>query len=224
VSIISIFVIKYFFLKKQKYYVVWKGVNPGVYNDWNTAKKQIDGFQGALYKSFESKSEADYAFTKDADQFISYTAGKPKSSPSKPKDKYNIIQNSIAVDAACSGNPGDMEYRGVITATGKELFHMGPFSMGTNNIGEFLAIVHGAAFLKQYDKLDTVIYTDSKTAIAWIRDKKLKTTLQPTNKNKEVFMLIDKALKWLSENKIANPIVHWQTQEWGEIPADFGRK
>jgi ribonuclease HI len=213
-------------LKKQKYYVVWKGVNPGVYNDWNTAKKQIDGFQGALYKSFESKSEADHAFTKDAHQFISYTAGKPKSSPSptKPMSKSDIIQNSIAVDAACSGNPGDLEYRGVVTATGKELFHMGPFSMGTNNIGEFLAIVHGAAFLKQYGKLDTVIYTDSKTAIAWIRDRKLKTTLQPTNKNKEVFMLIDKALKWLSENKIANPIVHWQTQEWGEIPADFGRK
>ena len=42
------------------------------------------------------------------------------------------IKESIAVDAACSGNPGKMEYRGVYVADGRELFHIGPFEEGTN--------------------------------------------------------------------------------------------
>ncbi len=211
-------------MKKQKYYVVWKGVNPGVYNDWNSAKKQIDQFQGALYKSFESKSEAESAFDGDPHKYISYTSKEKGNAMSKGIDKKLIVENSICVDAACSGNPGAMEYRGVVTATGKELFKIGPYPQGTNNIGEFLAIVHGASYLQKINKPDTIIYTDSKTAMAWIRDKKPKTTLKPNAKNKDLFDLIDRAVKWLATNKINNPIVHWQTESWGEIPADFGRK
>ena len=60
-----------------------------------------------------------------------------------------IIKESIAVDAACSGNPGNMEYRGVYTKTKEQIFHQGPFPQGTNNIGEFLALVHGLAFFKK---------------------------------------------------------------------------
>lgn len=131
--------------------------------------------------------------------------------------------HSIAVDAASSGNPGKMEYRGVDTSTKKQLFRQGPFPEGTNNIGEFLAIVHGLAFLKER-KSDRVLYTDSRTAMSWVRKKKCNTKLQPNARNKELFELVERAEIWLAKNSYKTPVVKWETTAWGEIPADFGRK
>ena len=131
--------------------------------------------------------------------------------------------NSIAVDAACSGNPGKMEYRGVYTATKQELFHVGPFEQGTNNIGEFLALVHGLAFLKQQNSA-LPLYSDSRNAIGWVQKKKCKTLLEREPRNEAIFDLIERAEKWLNENNYTTPILKWETSEWGEIPADFGRK
>lgn len=133
------------------------------------------------------------------------------------------INNSIAVDAACSGNPGKMEYRGVYLRTGKEIFHFGPV-WGTNNIGEFLAIVHGLALLKQKGLHDMPIYSDSVNAQIWVRKKKCKTTLERNEKTEELFKLIERAEAWLHNNTWRNQIIKWPTDEWGEIPADFGRK
>jgi ribonuclease HI len=212
-------------LKKQKYYVVWKGVNPGVYNDWETAKSQINGFEGAQYKSFTSKSEADVAYKNNPYAYIGKNSPTQTPKPNKAQQSQSeIISNSICVDAACSGNPGDMEYRGVETKTGNQIFHMGPYKMGTNNVGEFLGLVHAAALLKKMELKNMVIYTDSKTAIAWVRNKNAKTSLKKTLQNKEIFDLLERALFWLHNNNIENKIIHWNTEAWGEIPADFGRK
>jgi ribonuclease HI len=134
-----------------------------------------------------------------------------------------IIPESLSVDAACSGNPGIMEYRGVETGTGREIFHVGPFNPATNNIGEFLALVHGLALLKQQN-LELPIYSDSTTALAWVRKKKCNSKLERTNTNQEVFDLIQRAEKWLRLNDYKNPVLKWETERWGEIPADFGRK
>ena len=98
-----------------------------------------------------------------------------------------------------------------------------PFAQGTNNIGEFLAIVHGLAFLKQ-NSSDRVIYTDSRTAMSWVRKKNCNTKLKETGKNKALFDLIRRAIVWLKNNAYNTPIVKWETKAWGEIPADFGRK
>lgn len=133
-----------------------------------------------------------------------------------------VIDNSLAVDAACSGNPGPMEYRGVHIASRQEVFHFGP-TKGTNNIGEFLAIVHGLALLKQKG-FDMPIYSDSVNAISWVRQKKCKTKLSRTAETEELFKLIERAEKWLRENTYTTRILKWETKEWGEIPADFGRK
>lgn len=200
--------------KKSKYYVVWKGINPGIYTSWEECQKQITGFEKALYKSFESPEEAQKAFIRG------YTAPKAeiKMLPS------TILDNSICVDAACSGNPGDMEYRGVETKTRKEIFRIGPMSEGTNNIGEFLAIVHALALLKKLKKDDIAIYTDSKTAMAWVRDKKVKTNLKRSPVNEPIFELLERAIRWIELNQWKNPILKWETESWGEIPADFGRK
>ena len=213
-------------MKKQKYYVVWEGKKPGIYTQWDDAKAQVEGYPTAKYKSFEDSAEATKAFRGSYKDHINYGKKKADPSVSKPQnvDNQYIIKESICVDAACSGNPGDMEYRGVYTKTREQIFHQGPFPQGTNNIGEFLALVHGLALLKKEGKHNMPIYTDSKTAMAWVRNKKVKTELKETKRNEKIFELIDRALAWLNSNTYANPIIKWETEDWGEIPADFGRK
>jgi ribonuclease HI len=205
---------------KQKFYVVWKGTIPGIYEDWDTCKRMIHGVQGAQYKSFDLRSEAEEAFRKGHPGF---SAKNTKNSPSTIS-KSKIITPSISVDAACSGNPGNMEYRGVYTHNHQEIFRMGPYPDGTNNIGEFLALVHALALLKNKGYPNLPIYTDSKTAISWINKKKCNTKLDATGRNEAIFDLIARAEKWLAQNKVTNPIYKWETESWGEIPADFGRK
>ncbi len=205
--------------KKQKFYVVWKGMKPGIYDNWEDAKSQVFGFEGAQYKSFESMMEAQYAFKNGFVASIKSSNQAPTITTSK-----TIDYNSISVDAASSGNPGRMEYQGVITKTKELIFHKGPFEYSTNNIGEFLALVHALAFLKQQGKDDVAIYTDSKTAITWVRNKAIKSTLERNHKNEDSFELVDRAVLWLQNNTYKNPIIKWETEVWGEIPADFGRK
>ncbi|WP_243297058.1 ribonuclease H1 domain-containing protein [Bacillus litorisediminis] len=208
--------------KPKKYYVVWIGRNPGIYTSWDECKEQVNGYQGAKYKSFSTEQEAKAAFT--AGEANSYATKTSKSSNSKnPQVPANIIYDSISVDAACSGNPGDLEYQGVDTKTGEQIFHVGPIENGTNNIGEFLAIVHALALLKKQNSSKT-IYSDSATAISWVKRKKANTQLEYSEKTQYIWSLIKRAEKWLEENTYTNKIYKWETKEWGEIKADFGRK
>lgn len=206
-------------VKKQKFYVVWKGRETGIFNTWKECEQQVKGFDTARYKSFESEQEAKTAFISGPPKLSSGIG----SQTMKAKNSGKAIHTSISVDAACAGNPGIMEYQGVETATKKRIFHGGPFPEGTNNIGEFLAIVHGLGYLKKYG-LSIPVYTDSKTAIAWVKKKKANTKIEPTAKNAELLGLIARAEAWLHNNTWDNPILKWETKEWGEIPADFGRK
>ncbi|SHI73288.1 viroplasmin family protein [Algibacter luteus] len=210
--------------KKKKYYTVWKGHKTGVFETWDDCKAQISNFEGAQYKSFLTFEAAKKALKGNYKDYI----GKNKSLKSELTEVQlkKIGQpnyNSISVDAASSGNPGKMEYRGVDTKTKEQLFIQGPFEEGTNNIGEFLAIVHGLALLKKNNS-DRIIYTDSKTAISWVKNKKCNTKLKRSEKNKPVFDLVDRAIYWLKNNTYNTVIVKWETKAWGEIPADFGRK
>ncbi|MBZ9627116.1 ribonuclease H family protein [Psychroflexus sp. CAK57W] len=204
--------------KSSKYYVVWEGFEPGIYSSWQDCKLKIQNYPNAKYKSFSSLEEA-----KDAYNMGFFTYQKQKKANSKAFSTEGVEWNSIAVDAASSGNPGKMEYRGVVTKTKQVLFHMGPFPNGTNNIGEFLALVHGLAFLKA-KKSELPIYTDSRIAMSWIRQKKCKTKLAKNSRNEELFELIKRAEIWLKKNSFKTPILKWETKAWGEIPADFGRK
>jgi ribonuclease HI len=207
--------------KKQKYYVVWHGHTPGIYSSWEHCQVQVKNYPNAIYKSFSSKEEAEEAYFGGTPSLAKRFA----KSTQKPKTlKQDFIANSISVDAACSGNPGIMEYRGVWTDDKTEIFHLGPFREGTNNIGEFLAIVHALALLAKKGDDKTPIYSDSKTAIGWVNRKKANTKLPPSTKNADLFDLIRRAEKWLRDNTWKNPVKKWETKDWGEIPADFGRK
>lgn len=210
--------------KKKKYYTVWKGHKTGVFESWNDCKAQIKDYQGAQYKSFSTFEAAKTALKGNYKDYI----GKNKTFKSElSKEQLQKIglpnYNSISVDAASSGNPGVMEYRGVDTKTKKQLFIQGPFEEGTNNIGEFLALVHGLAFLKKH-KSNRILYTDSRTAQSWVIKKNCNTKLERTDKNKALFELVDRAIDWLKTNNYSTTIVKWETKAWGEIPADFGRK
>ena len=209
-------------MAKQKFYVVWKGVNPGVYASWTECRLQIQGYKGAIYKSFDTEEEAAQAFATPAHVYLQRHRTSAPKEPSAKQLPENFDLNCLAVDAACSGNPGPMEYRGVYLLTGQEIFHFGPV-YGTNNIGEFLAIVHGLALLKQ-KQLDMPLYSDSRNALLWVKQKKCKTKLERNARTETLFQLIERAEKWLKENTYITPLRKWETESWGEVPADFGRK
>lgn len=206
--------------KKNKYYVVWNGREKGIFRSWDECKAQVDGFEGAQYKSFESQKEAEAASKQN---FYKVVGATQKATQTKLTNVGSPIKGSVVVDAAWNTRSGDMEYQGFDFSNGNLLFKKGPFFDGTNNVGEFLAIVHALAYLKKH-KLDTPIYSDSKTAISWVKKKKANTKLDQTPRNGELFELMERAENWLKDNNYKNPILKWETKAWGENPADFGRK
>lgn len=209
--------------KKNKYFVVWEGREPGVYKSWDECKKQTYGFESAIFKGFTTEKEAREAFLSPYWEYIGREAKKPKPTQEQIAKVGMPDFKSLSVDAACSGNPGAMEYRGVYTKTGEEIFRQGPFADGTNNVGEFLALVHGLALLKQKNS-NAPIYSDSMIAIGWVKAKKHRSKLERTKNNDRIFELLQRAEKWLVENTYSTKILKWETEVWGEIPADFGRK
>ena len=217
-------IIHYQKMAKEKFYVVWEGVTPGVYASWTDCQLQIKGYEGAKYKSFDTREEAERALASSPYAYIGKNAKKKTEAARTGSDTLpaSVIDNSLAVDAACSGNPGPMEYRGVHVASRQEIFHFGPMK-GTNNIGEFLAIVHGLALLKQKG-FDMPIYSDSVNAQLWVSKKQCKTKLERTPQTEQLYQVIARAENWLRTHPINIPIIKWETKKWGEIPADFGRK
>ena len=236
--------------KKPKYYVVWEGYTPGIYTEWEAAEAQVKGYPEAVFKAFSSREEAEIAFEEGPLEYVGlrttdYRLQTTDNSQQttdygqQSTDRLELLRKqaalkacqalptavdaqAIAVDAACSGNPGQMEYRGVYLKTGEEIFHYGPV-FGTNNIGEFLAIVHGLALLTQRG-YTIPIYSDSVNAMLWVKRKQCRTTLPLNDKTQALHEHIRRAETWLRTHSYSNDLRKWETEKWGEIPADFGRK
>ncbi len=211
---------------RKKYYVVWVGHDTGVFDSWEECKLQIENYPGARYKSFNSQQEAIAAYRGDPEEHMGLFRGLAARKPKAVNYSAipDIIPGSIAVDAACSRNPGPVEYQGVDIDTGERLFHVGPMEGGSNNMGEFLAIVHALAMLEKAGRHDVTIYSDSRTALAWVRNRHAKTTIAPTAANQQIRTLVARAEAWLQTHNPVNRVLKWDTDNWGEIPADFGRK
>lgn len=209
--------------KKAKFYVVWEGRKRGIFETWDECNAQIFEFPKAVYKSFKTRQLAEVAFKSSSKEFIGKDFFETELSAEQIKLIGNPIGESISVDGAWNTTTGVVEYQGVYTKTKEIIFKMGPFDDGTNNIVEFLGIVHALAYCKQ-NKLSLPIYSDSRNAIGWVRDKEARTNHERSNNNKKLFNLIDRAIKWLKENEYKNKILKWETKAWGENPADFGRK
>jgi ribonuclease HI len=206
-------------MAKKKFYVIWKGKKTGIFSSWDQCKDYVLGFNDAKYKAFETLEMAKAAFNSDSKDFI----GKHICELSEEQRRLigNPLLDSLSVDAA--ENEEIVEYRGVDTKTGEVIFKQGPFEGGTNNIGEFLAIVHALAYLKKNNR-SVPVYSDSITAIGWVKNKKANSRMEKNEKNKKLFDLIERAEKWLVENIYSNKILKWETKAWGEIRADYGRK
>ena len=136
----------------RKYYVVWNGLSPGVYDNWVDCKLQIHGVENAKYKSFPTKEAAEKALEEGFEKYFRkkndiQASLLNLSGLSTPLPQPNW--DSWSVDAACNMVTRVMEYRCVKTRTKEVIFHKGPFQGGTNNIGEFLALVHALALQKK---------------------------------------------------------------------------
>ena len=196
-------------MAKKKWYVVWKGKKPGIYSTWAECEKQVKGFKGAKFKSFPSYEEAEAAFN--------------NSAAKSETENGSYITESISVDAGSHGNPGPVEYRGVYTKTEEVVFAHPGFKKGTNNMAEFLGIVHALQYLKK-QKSAMPVYSDSATAIGWVERKKANSTLVRDADSREIWEDIRRAESWLKEHTWENPIYKWDTNNWGEIKADYQRK
>lgn len=216
-------------MAKNKYYVVWEGSKPGIYDSWSECQAQTNGYPQAKFKAYPSAAEAQVAFKEGWKKHWGKTnSTKPKSKSKSSQTSLfetdeEIDYDSISVDVGTRGNPGPIEYKGVDTRTGEVLFQVGPIEKGTNNLGEFIAIIHGLSYLKKLDSHKTV-YTDSKTALSWIRNKKVASTLVRDESTEKIWELTDRALSWLHHNTYENKVIKWKTEKWGEIKADYGRK
>ncbi|MBH5320279.1 ribonuclease H family protein [Paenibacillus sp. GSMTC-2017] len=223
-------------MAKGKFYVVWVGNKTGVFASWPECQAQVSGVQDAKFKSFETKELAEKAFqdgwrshwgTGGGSKASASGTVKTKSSVKQPvlfqEEAASIDYDSISVDVGTRGNPGPVEYKGVDTQTGEILFYVGPIPNGTNNLGEFIAVVHALSYLKEKGCTKT-IYSDSKTALSWLRNKKVASTLKRDASTAKIWELTDEAVKWLHTNTYTTKVMKWNTEEWGEIKADFGRK
>jgi ribonuclease HI len=209
---------------KKKFYVVWNGKKPGVFTTWEECNSSISGYPNAKYKSFPTLESAEKAFREGSDEywgtgkFISGLSDEQLASIGQP------ITNSICVDAAWNAETKEMEYRGVWHHDRSIAFQQGPFAGATNNIGEFLAIVHALALMAK-KSLDWPVYSDSQTAICWVRERSVNSrSMRNGETSQEINSLVARAVHWLVHNDFPNEVLKWQTEAWGEVPADYGRK
>ena len=209
----------------KRFYVVFAGRQPGVYDDFNVAMEAAEAF-----RRFDRKSDSrsiGALLINATEQKRKEQGARGREDRIETKTDYfafpEIDLNGWAVDASCMGNPGVMEYRGVELMSGKEIFRVGPFKKGTNNIGEFLAIVHALALMQQKGERHTV-YSDSVSGMAWVRNRKVKTQLARNKDTEPVFRMMERALSWLNTHQYDVQIRKWDTDRWGEVPADFDRK
>ena len=212
--------------KKNRYYVIWDGNDSKIYTDWYEAQKNLKGISRDQFKTFGSRVLAEKALKEGPENYIGKDFRKTKDLTAEEIKRIGEpIEMSLTVDAACNEMTGIMEYQGVWTFDREQpVFRKGPYQGGTNNIGEFLALVHALALFKnekdpKFQKMP--IYSDSRIAMNWIKAGVCRTKARPSG---EVLNLITRAENWLQKNTFQNPIIKWETKVWGEIPADFGRK
>ena len=210
-------------MAKTKFYVVWVGRKTGIFETWDECNEQIFAFPKAIYKSFKTKILAEQAFSGSSKEFIGKNIFETDLSDEQIKLIGKPIEDSISVDGAWNTSTGIVEYQAVHTTTKKVYFRISPLEDGTNNIVEFLGIVHALAYCK-LNNLELPIYSDSSVAIGWVRDKVERTSHEKSENNIKLFDILDRAVKWLKENEYENQILKWETRAWGENPADFGRK
>jgi ribonuclease HI len=197
----------------KKWYVVRVGKQTGICDTRDECKKRVHWYSWAKYQSFSTSFEAQKAYD--------YGYWAPKQIIQSKNLSPDIIIPSISVDASCLANPWIMEYQWVRTQTGERLFHWWPIQLGTNNVWEFIALVDAMRWMK-INTVNYPIYSDSRTAIRWVYQKKCNTTLCDVW---VIHQCITSATNRLQTNDCTKYVIYKrETKKRWEIPADFGRK
>ena len=207
-------------MPKNNVYVVFAPRSiRGVYDSWVRCQSALRGVSGTSFAGFKNVAEANEALR--CGSLAEYRA---RAATRKPWIGH-VQLPCIVVDAACSGAPGPVEYRGVVIPEMYEAFRRGPYHQGTNNIGEFLAIVAGLRWLEN-TSLDFPLYSDSAVAIGWVTGRGECNTHQvPGAELRDAIAAAERWLMLPSSRALAESRVRkWDTRELGEIPADYGRK
>ncbi|WP_299025065.1 ribonuclease H family protein [uncultured Thermanaerothrix sp.] len=203
--------------KRQQFYAVWQGRERGVFDSWEACKAQVEGFPGAQYMGFDTREAAERALQRPYLEVLAERQRPPRQSYSPaPSQGY-------CVDAAYDTARQRLEYRCVHLPSRREVFHVGPLPDGSNNIGEFLAIVETLMMLVERND-PAPVYSDSEVALLWVTLKRCRTRLPERPERAALFERIRRAEQWLQTHTFHNPLLKWETAQWGENPADFGRK
>ena len=155
-------------MAKKKYYVVFIGRKPGIYNEWfgaNGAEIQINGFSGARYQGFATLSDAKQAFN----QFrkTNHVQRQKKTSPITERQIQEPVPGRTKItmytDGGCIYNPGPGGY-GVVLIKGKQKKeYSGSYRLTTNNRMELMACIIGLKKIKTASSV--VLYSDSKYVV-----------------------------------------------------------
>ncbi|WJM54471.1 ribonuclease H family protein [Pseudomonas asiatica] len=163
----------------RKWYVVWAGRCPGIYQNWASCQSQTDGFPGARFKSFTSQAEAEAAFgansaaSTSARQATTRATTTPIKSVLTTQSKLQIrkveADVKIFVDGACNPNPGEagsgaaVYEHGVLTS----LWYGRYQPQGTNNTAELAALHYGLVLAGEATKKghSAAVFADSSYAI-----------------------------------------------------------
>jgi ribonuclease HI len=125
----------------KKFYVVWTGRQTGVFTDWPTAQRSVDGFPGAKYKSFPTRAEAETALRAGAPPRTAARSATTKQTKPAQDDAFasdSVVSLQIYCDGACEPNPGNAGSGVVVYRAGAvtELWYGLYNPNGTNNTAE----------------------------------------------------------------------------------------
>lgn len=128
--------------------------------------------------------------------------------------------DKIIVHSTANTKTKRMAYKGFNESTNKWIFKVKYKGYCTQNVADFMAIVHALHYCK-INNIDLPIYNDNLVAIKWVKDKKVNSLLIKTKENHELFQSFENALVILKQNDFLNPILFWKKKELGNIKNPF---
>jgi ribonuclease HI len=171
-------------MPQKKFYAVAKGRRPGIYYNWPDAQSQVEGFNGALYKSFLTRQEAE-EWLKNPVLKKSHAAGNKKEQVHRHEPGQDGVV--IYTDGGSSGNPGPGGYGVVQIYKGERKEFSGGFRLTTNNRMELTGVIVALRNLKHSD-VPVTVYTDSDYVVnginkgwaeKWRRNNWMKSDKKP---------------------------------------------
>lgn len=211
-----------------KYYVVRKGVTPGIYRSWSECQMQVTGYPNAEYKSFKKKEDA-ISYMQGVSTRPSRNLREERKTAREHYDTYGLpAEKYLVVDGGTRGNKGDgssrVEYQ-IYDNQARDIVYNSAEYVGTSNIAEFLGLVGAIRYQQENNLTDHVIYTDSNVALRWYENQSVKTRLDRTSLGADrTYAQLKADVEYLKSLSIVPDVRKWETRAWGENPSDFGRK